>query len=472
MPPSFTRVILWLGLFSVRCFGTGDACVEGEYCDFPTGLGYRRVQPSANQAWDCYIDSADSKLYCWGQLDAWNSSIPETALQTYTLTEIQMPGSWTAIDVVVGGGEATVACVQFQNRRVRCWGDSANNMVRPKGGGGGAGIITSGGDIGGGGAFQENSLVMSYRHWCARMDNRKTVHCWGFQPWIMSQFKTFPERVRAIFVYRQGTFAVLEDNAVYQWGYYGADDVAMPWKGEGGGPSHSYRRWYPEKRVFAIHCIDRYDICFEFVDGTFSCTGRYAHNIDFSAGGALASVATARYWPLITFGKGHGGQKIRTFTSQMEATALCFIMYESDEVGMLRFASVGGDVEILDISPNPGNPIIHSIAVISGVGPEYSLALTLARQDGSWHTWGGEYGPVGNRLPPIQAIAGETGRVPLLQSGSQFTDEACVCEQCPVNHWCRFATQYQCTVCVVAEGDDSECSAVSDTSCAPEGNIA
>ena len=430
-------------------------CVQDGYCEVPAALPYRRVQPTMANREDCYIDAADGKVYCWGQIDA-NSVL-------HPITEIEMPALHEAIDVKTGGDPA-VMCVHFSDLTVKCMGSNTRNQLGVDGGGlGRAQFATDPARVRGGLQLAPNSLVLGQYHLCGIHDaDRTMVTCWGFSTWGYNQVKTFPVPVRALFAYKEGTFALLEDNVVYQWGYYRGDSRWNAWKAHGWGlKDQELMRWYPEKEVYAIYMIDKWDVCFGFVDGTFSCTGRYAQNIDFSANGATSSVARYNYWPYITFGQGHGGQVIRNLVAQTESNALVYILYESGDVGRLSFGSKGNDVQLLQT--NPG-----SSAVILSIYVSELTALVFAHADGMWGTWDAESDPtrVGyGRLAPIQAIANETGRVPLLEYTLGAVGGPCVCTRCPNKHWCDFGAKTQCTTCDSPFGINQTCSATVDSTC-------
>ena len=448
-------------------------CGLGEYCQAQgTRAAYERLKPTSiwwSPGADCYLDAGDSKVYCWGIIDQPFDFV------LHPITEIQMPTGLQAIDVGVTG-QFPVTCVQFNDLTVKCFGDNKKNMI----GAGTANLprsqfATDPARAVGGLKFAPNSLTYAHVHICGIHNaDRTMVTCWGM-PNIgvtsgFNQVKTFPTPVRVLYPYIHGTFAVLEDNSVYQWGHLFYTDL----EGEGSGDHQTFRQWYPEKEVYAIHTLAKTVVCFEFVDQTFSCIGDKARNIDFSYGGAMSSVATPRYWPYIKFGEGHGGQEIRTIVGQLPLLDVCFILYESGDLGSLRLDTVGNDVQILKTIPNAvQNPVVWTIFVARSYGIVYT------HKDGSWGAWESDpnyffRGKTNTGIIDegrITAIAGQTGRVSLFQNGVGGTEEggSCVCTQCLSDHWCVFGTKNSCTTCSAPEAINKTCSATSDTDCAPCG---
>ena len=442
-------------------------CGLGEYCQAQgTRPAYERLKPTGiftNPGADCYLDAGDSKVYCWGMIDQPFDTV------LHPITEIQMPPGLQAIDVG-SAGQHPVICVHFNDLTVKCFGNDNRDMI-------GVGnthlprsqFRTDPGRAMNGLKFAPNSLVYSFLHVCGVHDTERTkVSCWGWDSWLFNVVKTFPTPVRALYPYDIGTFAVLEDNSVYQWGYYKIQSIV----GEGSGTHQTFRRWYPEKEIYAIHSVSRLVVCFEFVDRTFSCTTQYtgaphAMNIDFSYGGATSSVATPRYWPYIKFGKGHGGQQIRALVGNLITPHECFILYESGDLGSLTLTTVGNDVQILKTIPNAvQNPVVWTIFVGTSHGVVYT------QKDGSWGTWESDPNNIADgRIAPIKAIAGQTGRVSLFQNGVGGTGEggSCVCTQCLSDHWCASGTPAPCTTCSAPEAINKTCSATSDSNCAPCG---
>ena len=418
-------------------------CLAGEYCKLPTEPTNKQVAVSSYARAYCYIDAGDHGLNCWGvAFDEWTGG----SGQMYS---VPLPPGRHAIDVKVGslgdpdvGPVATHVCVHLDDLTVKCFGSNVDDMLASGYGVNGTSPYRDTTDdvrAFSGLKFAANSLVYAnsgfsdtpsddYAHFCGVNDAYHTITtCWGTQEgggW--STTKYFPKNVRGLFAYASGTFAVLEDNSVYQWGQY--TGVGQWVVGEGEGGPQSFRRWYPSKTVRSIVPVGLTEVCFRFTDDTFACAGRGARNIDFSRQGAQSAVATARYFPLTTFGSGKNGTQV---TSVFGATlgSVVYILYASDEIGVLDYDGAALSLGLLnsEFPPDPSNPVIKLVPIFR---PDRSLHLVVVvRADGSWFQEGTDVSGAAS------AIAGKTDAIPLLEYGMQDM-AVCTCALCENGYFC------------------------------------
>ena len=416
------------------------ACVAGEYCMFPEEPINKQVDVSNYAHGFCYIDATDHALYCWGQaFDAWYEGTNE-------MYSIPLPPGRHAIDVEVGsiGGTAgsnspdpenvlkTHVCVHLDDLTVKCFGSNVGDVLGSNYSNKLNGTYPNTTDevrAQGGLQFAANSLVYAnsgydtdplkvWAHFCGlNSGDHKVVTCWGTSGW--STTKTFDTNVRGVFAYAHGTFAVLEDNSVLQWGEYGRGSFIVG--GEGAGGAQSLRQWFPPKTVRSIVSVQKNVVCFQFTDHTFSCTGQNnaVRNLDYSKEGADGQVANARNWPLITFGNG-------TRVKSLVGSTHKFVHVLSDTDELLIVPETGFRPETI-LPPDPSNPIVK---ILLAFETQKSLfGIVVARADGSWYTAGNARGGA------FGAITAKTGAIPLLEYGMPDMD-MCECTLCEAGFFC------------------------------------
>jgi len=449
-------------------------CVLGEYCMFPEEPINKPVDVSNYAYGFCYIDATDHALYCWGQaFDAWYEGTNE-------MYSIPLPPGRHAIDVEVGSiGSVfstvnnnphpenvlkTHVCVHLDDLTVKCFGSNVDDVLGSNYSNKLNGTYLNTTDevrAQGGVQFAANSLVYAnsgydtdplkvWAHFCGlNSGDHKVVTCWGTSGW--STTKTFDTNVRGVFAYAYGTFAVLEDNSVFQWGEHSLGNPIVG--GEGAGGAQSLRQWFPPKTVRSIVSVHRNVVCFQFTDHTFSCTGQNSavRYLDYSKEGAHGQVANARNWPLITFGN---GTRVKSLVGSTHK--FVHVLSDTDELRLVPSAHIQPETIL---TPDPSNPIIKVLLAFYTYKNLYGIVV--ARADGSWHTAGEDRGGA------FSAITGKTGAIPLVGYGMPDMDE-CTCTLCEGGFFCPDGEQRQ--QCPSGGGTDPALGSVDESSCLNLGN--
>lgn len=440
-------------------------CVLGEYCN-PIN---KQVDVSSYARGQCYIDAGDDGLYCWGMaFDEWYN-------QAGQMYRVPLPPGRHAIDVKVGSwGDpdtlpvATYVCAHLDDLTVKCWGSNVGGILGSNYSNILNGTYPSTTDSVralNGLQIAPNFLVYAnsgwhatdtsrvHAHFCGLNDaDRTTVTCWGTKDrYGWDTTKNFPTPVRGLFSYTGGTFAVLQDNSVYQWGEYSSKSGKWV-KGIGSNVPQSFRRWYPTKQVRSIIPVSN-NVCFHFSDNSFSCAGWAARNLDSSNPQAIA---TPDYFPPVIFGGGNNGAEVESIHGHT-SIAWMLIHYKSDQLA-LKFIGGRRDVALYGgpLSPDPLNPII-SLAFAS-IFSSPRTPVTAVRADGSWAQWGADQ----YNIFPV--ITGKTGAIPLLEYGMPETG-MCECTLCEGGFFCPDGDQRQ--QCPNGETTIPPLGSVDQTHCVP-----
>eukprot|EP00961_Rhodomonas_salina_P033645 452617-Rhodomonas_salina.1 len=330
----------------------------------------------------CYIDADTAQLYCWGsnyggQMNGVYIGKPlhSGAPKTYAApTLIELPTDRFAVNVQSGGQFSTI-CVVLDDFTVKCSGRDGRKVPEF-----GPDPWTSSNRQENGVKAVPTSLFVSELHSCfVEYPEETRVNCRGMPEWQLDVDFTFPSRVRGLYGYYLGTFAVLQDNSVYQWGQYIHNGGQFFRTGlyrstdELGNSPHY--RWYPTKHILSIIPVAKLDICFQFADYTYSCMGQSMSTYK------IAPTPTYNNFPELDF-RALGGpdEKVVMLAAQGNHfhTRRMYLMYESQQLAWVSMYY--NPVLILIDTPitTPFSPIID-IRII-----DVSSPILIVRENGVW----------------------------------------------------------------------------------------